>query len=71
MAMYTAWYLCEMFDENTFINQLLKDKVFYIAPTINPDSRNILQILVSLPGQVLCPTTMTVTANSMRTAMMI
>jgi len=40
MAMYTAWYICEMFDENTFINQLLKDKVFYIAPTINPDSRD-------------------------------
>jgi hypothetical protein len=39
MALYTAWYLCEMFDENTFINELLKDKTFYIAPTINPDAR--------------------------------
>ncbi len=39
MALYTAWYLCEMFDENKFINQLLKDKVFYILPTINPDAR--------------------------------
>lgn len=39
MALYTAWYLCEMFNENTFINQLLKDKVFYILPTINPDAR--------------------------------
>jgi len=39
MALYTAWYLCEMFDENQFINQLLKDKVFYILPTINPDAR--------------------------------
>jgi hypothetical protein len=39
MALYTAWYLCEMFEGNRFINQLLKDKTFYIAPTINPDSR--------------------------------
>jgi len=37
IAMYTAWYLCEMYDENAFINQLLKDKTFYIAPTINPE----------------------------------
>lgn len=39
MALYTAWYLCEMYNENTFIKQLLKDKVFYILPTINPDAR--------------------------------
>lgn len=39
MALYTAWYLCEMFNENRFINQLLKDKTFYILPTINPDAR--------------------------------
>jgi hypothetical protein len=39
MALYTAWYLCEMYNENEFINQLLKDKVFYILPTINPDAR--------------------------------
>ncbi len=39
MALYTAWYLCEMFNSNSFINQLLKDKVFYILPTINPDAR--------------------------------
>jgi hypothetical protein len=39
MAMYTAWYLCEMYDENKFINELLKDKTFYILPTINPDAR--------------------------------
>lgn len=39
MALYTAWYLCEMFEENRFISQLLKDKTFYILPTINPDAR--------------------------------
>lgn len=39
MALYTAWYLCEMFDENKFISELLKDKTFYILPSINPDAR--------------------------------
>lgn len=39
MALYTAWYLCEMYDENKFINELLKEKSFYILPTINPDAR--------------------------------
>jgi len=39
MALYTAWYLCEMYDENKFINELLKEKTFYILPTINPDAR--------------------------------
>src|SRR5665648_252531 len=40
MALYTAWYLCEMFNDNAFIKQLLKDKTFYISPTINPDARD-------------------------------
>ncbi len=39
MAMYAAWYLAEMYDENDFIRELLDDKVFYIIPTINPDAR--------------------------------
>lgn len=39
MALYTAWYLCEMYEENKFIKELLADKTFYIAPTINPDAR--------------------------------
>jgi hypothetical protein len=39
-ALYTAWYLTEMFDELDFINELLEDKTFYINPTINPDARN-------------------------------
>jgi hypothetical protein len=39
MALYTAWYLCEMYDQNRFIRELLKDKTFYILPTINPDAR--------------------------------
>ena len=39
-SLYTAWYLTEMFEDLDFINQLLKDKTFYIVPTINPDARD-------------------------------
>ena len=40
-AMYTAWYLTEMFDAgNKYVRELLTDKTFYIAPTINPDARD-------------------------------
>jgi hypothetical protein len=39
-SLYTAWYLTEMFGDLEFINQLLKDKTFYIVPTINPDARD-------------------------------
>jgi len=39
MALYTAWYLCEMYGRNDFITELLGEKTFYIAPTINPDGR--------------------------------
>ncbi|WP_234735155.1 M14 family metallopeptidase [Tellurirhabdus bombi] len=39
IAMYTAWYLAENFGNVEFITNLLKDKTFYIAPSINPDAR--------------------------------
>ncbi|GAB3914896.1 M14 family metallopeptidase [Larkinella knui] len=39
IAMYTAWYLAENFGTIEFTTQLLKDKVFYIAPSINLDAR--------------------------------
>jgi hypothetical protein len=39
-GLYTAWYLAESASDNKFIGELLKDKVFYIVPTINPDARN-------------------------------
>ena len=39
-ALYAAWYLTEMFGDLEFITELLKDKTFYINPTINPDARN-------------------------------
>ncbi|MFO7924109.1 MAG: M14 family metallopeptidase [Bacteroidales bacterium] len=40
IALYTAWYLVENYGDNDFITQLMDDKVFYIAPTINPDGRH-------------------------------
>jgi hypothetical protein len=40
IALYTAWYLVENFNQNNFITELMNDKVFYIAPTINPDGRH-------------------------------
>ncbi|WP_133555399.1 M14 family metallopeptidase [Algoriphagus boseongensis] len=39
-SLYVAWYLTEMYADNDFIKQLLKEKTFYITPTINPDARN-------------------------------
>ncbi|RYG46038.1 MAG: peptidase M14, partial [Chitinophagaceae bacterium] len=40
-ALYTAWYLAEMHNAgNKYIRELLADKTFYIAPTINPDARD-------------------------------
>ncbi len=40
-ALYTAWYLVEMFNAgNKYVKELLGDKTFYIAPTINPDARD-------------------------------
>ena len=40
IALYTAWYLAEMYASNEFVANLLDDKVFYILPSINPDARN-------------------------------
>jgi hypothetical protein len=39
-TLYTAWYLSEMYGDLDFITELLKDKTFYIAPTINPDAHD-------------------------------
>jgi hypothetical protein len=55
MALYTAWYLCEMFDENKFISELLNDKTFYIAPTINPDARDYFANVGVPPRSGLMP----------------
>jgi hypothetical protein len=55
MALYTAWYLCEMYDQNKFISQLLKEKTFYIAPTINPDARDYFANVGVPPRSGLMP----------------
>ncbi len=55
MALYTAWYLCEMFNDNIFIKELLKDKTFYIVPTINPDSREYFALKGVPPRSGLVP----------------
>ncbi len=55
MALYTAWYLCEMYSDNAFIRQLLKDKTFYIAPTINPDAREYFTSVGVPPRSGLVP----------------
>jgi hypothetical protein len=55
MALYTAWYLCEMYNENEFIKQLLQDKTFYIAPTINPDAREYFTSVGLPPRSGLAP----------------
>lgn len=55
MALYTAWYLCEMYNTNVFIKELLKDKTFYIAPTINPDAREYFTEVGVPPRSGLAP----------------
>ena len=55
MALYTAWYLCEMFDENVFIKTLLAEKTFYICPTINPDGREFFTSATTPPRSGLAP----------------
>lgn len=55
MALYTAWYLCEMYDENEFIKKLLAEKTFYIAPTINPDGREYFTSNTIPPRSGLAP----------------
>ncbi len=55
MALYIAWYLCEMYDENDFIRKLLADRTFYIAPTINPDGREYFTSATVPPRSGLAP----------------
>jgi len=55
IALYTAWYLCEMFDENDLIRKLLAERTFYIAPTINPDGREYFTSSTVPPRSGLAP----------------
>lgn len=40
VALYTAWYLLEMYEYNEFIRELVDGHAFYILPMISPDSRD-------------------------------
>ena len=40
IALYTAWWLCEMAGQVPAVDSLLAHKTFYIVPTINPDGRD-------------------------------
>jgi len=40
VCLYTAWYLCENHAYMPFIQQLLKDKVFYILPNFSKKITN-------------------------------
>jgi hypothetical protein len=55
MALYTAWYLCEMYNSNEFIRKLLAEKTFYIAPTINPDGREYFTAQTVPPRSGMAP----------------
>ena len=37
---YTAWYLTEGYKDIDYVKNMLRDRIFYIVPTINPDARN-------------------------------
>lgn len=39
VALYTAWYLCEMADRVAWVDSLLDLRAFYVVPSINPDGR--------------------------------
>ncbi|MBI5837562.1 MAG: peptidase M14 [Candidatus Eisenbacteria bacterium] len=40
VALYTAWYLLENFGVVEGITRLVRERTFYIVPTINPDGRD-------------------------------
>lgn len=40
VALYTAWYLLEMYDLNEQVRRLVDERVFYILPMMSPDSRD-------------------------------
>ena len=40
IALYTAWYLCEMAERVEWVAEFLRDRTMYIVPTINPDGRD-------------------------------
>jgi hypothetical protein len=40
VVLYTAWFLAESFGQNPRIDQLLRERTFYLMPMMSPDSRD-------------------------------
>lgn len=40
VALYTAWYLLEMYGRNPLITRLVDERTFYLVPMMSPDSRD-------------------------------
>ncbi len=40
ICLYTIWFLMENYNRNPEIKRLVDERVFYIAPTVNPDGRD-------------------------------
>ncbi len=40
VVLYTAWFLLEMAGQNKAVDQLLKDRTFYLVPMMSPDARD-------------------------------
>ena len=40
VALYTAWYLLEMYGRNPLITRLVQQRTFYLVPMMSPDSRD-------------------------------
>ncbi len=40
VALYTAWYLLEMYGRSELVTKLMDERVFYFAPMMSPDSRD-------------------------------
>jgi len=40
VALYTAWYLLEMYGRNPLVTRLVDERTFYIMPMMSPDSRD-------------------------------
>ena len=41
IGIYTIWYLMENYNYNSYVKQLVDERVFYIFPSVNPDGRDL------------------------------
>lgn len=50
VALYTGWYVAEMYGQVDWITALLDEKTLYLVPTINPDGRDSFIHLPNSPN---------------------